>query len=236
MVRSVGFRRASIQIVATAIMLLSVKLATVAAEEPKLDFQAVSQEMIKMRKEGNSITMAFWMPSAYWEMNLGQEPRLTKSQVKTAVDALRPYTIVAVVDGDVEGLGTLKFRPESAIRESTRLIDSKGNSYEPLAEDDVEVNARVFLGAFKPAMAAVVGPLGKNMHVLLFPGKGQNADWLADPKAKGSLVVKIDKHEFRWKLPLGSLLPPKHCPKCKETGSGAWEFCPWCGSKLSNSP
>jgi hypothetical protein len=44
--------------------------------------------------------------------------------------------------------------------------------------------------------------------------------------------VKMGEKEFHWRLPLGSLLPPKICPKCGETFSGAYKFCPWDGSTL----
>jgi hypothetical protein len=55
---------------------------------------------------------------------------------------------------------------------------------------------------------------------------------LADPLSEGSLSIRIGEQSFDWKLPLGSLMPPKMCPKDKEILNGAWIYCPWHGEKL----
>ena len=49
------------------------------------------------------------------------------------------------------------------------------------------------------------GPHGQeHLHIMVFPAeKQENSKRLADPKSKGAFVVKLNKEEFRWKLPLG---------------------------------
>jgi len=55
---------------------------------------------------------------------------------------------------------------------------------------------------------------------------------IADAKEEGSFAVLIGEKKYRWKLPLGSLLPPKTCAECGEELSGAFKFCPYEGTKL----
>jgi hypothetical protein len=78
----------------------------------------------------------------------------------------------------------------------------------------------------------MLGALGRNMNFFVFPGVRANGRPIADAKQEGSFKVVLGEQEFRWRLPLSSLLPPKICPKCHETDKGAWKFCPWCGTAL----
>ena len=51
-------------------------------------------------------------------------------------------------------------------------------------------------------------------------------------KSKGGVKFKVATQEFRWRLPLGALMPAKVCAKCNDKCSGAWDYCPWCGTRL----
>jgi len=84
----------------------------------------------------------------------------------------------------------------------------------------------------KPVIANTLGPLGQNMHFLLFPAKDKNGQNIAEAKKEGAFSVKLGEREFKWRLPLGSLLPPKICPKCGEKLSGAYNYCPYDGTPL----
>jgi len=84
----------------------------------------------------------------------------------------------------------------------------------------------------KPIFVNMLGPMGQNMCFFLFPAESADGRRIAEAKKEGAFSVKLGEREFRWRLPLGSLLAPKMCPKCKEKCSGAWNFCPWCGTRL----
>lgn len=84
----------------------------------------------------------------------------------------------------------------------------------------------------KPLFANMLGPMGQNMVFFLFPSNNKEGQKIADSKKEGSFSVEMGEREFRWRLPLGSLLPPKICPTCGEKLSGAYKFCPWDGTKL----
>lgn len=83
-----------------------------------------------------------------------------------------------------------------------------------------------------PVLVNMLGPMGQNMHFFLFSSKKKNGQEIAVAKREGAFSVKLDKREFKWRLPLGSLLPPKVCPIDGEKLNGAWKFCPWHGVAL----
>ena len=219
-----------------AFLLLLPRGPAIAADLQPIDFQAFSQETQILHKNGSSMKMVLWFPIQYWEILSAADKRLTERQKKDLVEAFRPYIIIDVVDAKLSAIGGPSFKGEADIRANIQLVDAKGNAYRPLGEDDVQVRTRSLLAAMRPSLTATLGPMGKNMYTVVFRGTDSNGQLIADPRSKGQLVVKLGDDEFRWKLPLGSVLPAKQCPKCKETCSGAWDFCPWCGVKLLSAP
>jgi len=73
------------------------------------------------------------------------------------------------------------------------------------------------------------------MHFIVFSAVDKAGNRIADPMVKGAFSVKMHNKEFKWKLPLSSLLPAQTCGKCKERLKGNWSFCPYDGAKLPNA-
>jgi hypothetical protein len=204
-----------------------------AAAEPKsVDFQAFMQDTQLAKRDQHGMTLVIWFPPQCWNVLLANDAKTTDERKKELAKAFSPYIVMAVVDMKFGPMGNPTYMSEADVRSKTRLVDDNGNTYSPLDEDDIDLSVQATAAAMKPGMAAVAGPMGKNMHILMFSATDSNGRKIADAEIKGSLVVKFDKQEFRWKLPLGSLLLAKTCTKCKEKCSGAWDFCPWCGTKL----
>ena len=59
----------------------------------------------------------------------------------------------------------------------------------------------------KPIFVNMLGPMGQNMHFFLFPAKDKSGNLIADAKNEGSFTVKLADRPFKWRLPLGSILP-----------------------------
>ena len=178
------------------------------------------------------MTLVWWVPEEYWRVSFARNPAVTEAQTEEFVSVLRPYTVVAVVDGKIGVLGGVTFTSEADIRAGIEIRDRQGTPYPPLSEDTVDAKARNSLAMMKPILANMLGPMGENMNFLFFPAKDQKDQSIAGATEDGAFSVKLGEREFRWRLPLSSLLPPKTCPRCKEECSGAWKFCPWCGAKL----
>jgi hypothetical protein len=202
------------------------------AEERDADLDAVVRETQKVSTQDDEIIIVWWIPQEFWELTLKSEPTSTEERSQQALDILRPYTIVLVVDGKFGPFGGVTYKSETEIQDSLRLRDNEGGVYLPLPPEKVNPDAKNFLSMMRPIFANMLGPMGENMHFFLFPAQKKNGQPICDALKKGALSLELGERKFRWRLPLGSLLPPKICPHCQEKCSGAWNYCPWCGNKL----
>ena len=183
----------------------------------------------------DKVTLVWWAPQEYWRATFSQDPIISQAQADEIVNFLRPYTIFFVVDGSMGKFGAVDYKSESEIRANIQVSDNQGVLYHPLSEDEVNQNAKDFLLMMKPVFASMIGPMGQNMHAIVFPGKDAKGQPIADAKKEGNFSVKLYEGEFKWRLPLGVLLPEKICPQDGEKMNGAWKFCPWHGVALTES-
>ena len=202
------------------------------AQDIKVDINALIQETQKMSQSQHEMTLVWWIPEDFWRVNFEQNPNITKAQTEEFIKLLRPYIIVVAVDGEIGNFGGVSYESESTIRNSIRLIDNQRNNYRPLSTETVNADLKNFLSLMEPVFVNMLGPLGQNMHFFLFPPKNEAGQDIADAKKEGTFSVKLNQREFKWRLPLGSLLAPKICPVDGERLSGAWKFCPWHGVEL----
>ncbi len=213
-------------------LFLSLGIKFVFAQENKVDINALIQETQKRSDKPGEMTFVWWIPEEYWQASFSQNPNMTPDQIEEFLKVFRPYTLIAVVDGTLGTYGTVTYKTETEIRSKIRIVDSQGNIYLPLSETEVGADTKSFLAMMKPMLANVLGPIGQNMYFFLFPAQNKDGQGIAEAKKEGVFLVKLGEREFRWKLPLGSLLPPKICPTCKEKVSGSYKYCPWDGTKL----
>jgi len=220
-----------IVLVAVALV-LSLGMKSVFAQGEQIDINTLIQETQKRSDKPGEMTFIWWIPEEYWQASFAQNPNMTATQIEDFVKVFRPYTLVAAVDGVMGTYGSVTYKTEAEIRSNIQLVDGQGNAYLPLGEDAVNADTKSFLAAMKPMLANALGPIGQNMHFFLFPAQNKDGQRIAQAKIEGVFLVKLGERNFRWKLPLGSLLPSKICPTCKEKISGSYKFCPWDGTKL----
>ena len=131
--------------------------------------------------------------------------------------------------------GGVNYRPEAEIRAGVQIRDGQGKTYAPLPEEKIDPNAKDFLLMMKPVFASMIGPMGQNMHAIVFSNRDEKGQPIVRAKGEGSFSVQLSGREFKWRLPLGALLPPKTCPQDGEKLNGAWKFCPWHGVALTET-
>ena len=202
------------------------------AQAVRIDIDALTNETQKGSPVPDDATLVWWIPEEFWRGSLTQDPSMTASQVEQFLKVVRPYTVVVVADGKVGPLGGITYKPEPAIRSCIKIRDTDGATYAPLAADAIAADAKNLLSVMKPVLENALGPAGKNMHFFVFPGKSKKGQPIASARTAGSFTILLADREFRWRLPLGSLMPTSACPKCSEKVSGAFKFCPWDGAKL----
>ncbi len=202
------------------------------AQDKKVDINALVGETQKMSQSADEMTLLWWTPEEFWRVSFEQNPNMTAAQSEEFIKFLRPYTVIMAIDGKIGAFGGVTYKPEATIKNSIQIIDSQGTYYRPLGDEKIDADTKNLLSMMKPVFVNMLGPMGQNMHFFLFPSLNEKGRKIADAKREGTFSVKLDKREFKWRLPLGSLLPPKVCPVDGEKMSGAWKYCPWHGVEL----
>lgn len=209
-----------------------------AAQIPQgvINLDALTDETQKTLPDADRITLVWWIPEEYWRTALGQDPTGSKAQTEEFLKTVRPYVIMAVVDGKIGSFGGVTYKSEEVIRSTIQVMDSQGAVYRPLTNDKIDPDTRNILAAMKPLLGNTIGKLGENMHFVVFPAKDAAGRRIADPYKEGTLSLKLGSDLYKWRLPLGSLIPAKTCPVDGEMMNGSWKFCPWHGDKLVSKP
>ena len=202
------------------------------AQDRKVDTTVLMQETQKITQSPDEMKLIWWIPEDFWRVSLEQNPDITAKQMEAFIEILRPYTLFVAAVGKMGALGGITYKSESTLQNSIELIDDQGIRYSPLSNEQIDADTKNFLSIMKPFFINMLGPMGQNMHFFLFPAKNKKGDGIAVATKEGAFPVKLDEAEFKWKLPLGSLLPPKVCPVDGNKMSGAWKFCPWHGVEL----
>lgn len=202
------------------------------AGRESVNVNALIQETQQISDAPNEITMVWWLPEQFWEASLSQDPDITPAQIEDFLVIVRPYTIIAVVDGTIGPLGGVTYTSEEAIRHSVFIRDTRGRRHYPLRESEVSPDTSILLRMMKPMVTSMLGPMGENMHFLVFHSEGRDRRPIADPTDEGAFSVSIAGTEFVYRLPLGSLLPPKYDPRTGERFPGNYEYNPYTGDML----
>lgn len=241
-------KRCPIQMIPWIIMLIMLLSAVyVAAEEAEkgirltksdaaliaIDLDAFISETQQTSKKADEMVLVWWIPEEFWKAALLQDRSVKPTDVTALSDLIHPYTLVAVVDGTVGHMAGITYRPGAETIAAIHVKDATGKLYAPLDEKNINPDISNLLAVFKPIMANMIGPMGKNMHFLAFENKDKAGARIFDPRKEGAFIVTLRDTEFRWKLPLASLTLPVACPKCGERLNGTYKFCPWDGTKLS---
>lgn len=210
-------------------------LKTGIAQQTKIDVNALTVETQKTSDKPDAMTMIWWIPAEFWLACSAQDPAFTEAQAREIIKTFRPYALFAVVEGKVGPFGGVTYKSESTIRSKIMFIGTDGLRYRPLSRDKIEANARNLISMLKPVLANMLGEMGKNFNFFLFPAQDKKGQNIAKANKAGNIRVLLGNDEYKWRLPLSSLLPPKSCPNCGEKCKGGWEYCPWCGTKLTKN-
>ncbi|MHC5057648.1 MAG: hypothetical protein ACYTKD_23500 [Planctomycetota bacterium] len=197
---------------------------------------ALIKETQMQSEDPGKMTLVWWLPEEFWRASMAQNPGVTKQMVQEIVDTVRPYTMVVVIDGDIGAFGGVTYRSEAVVRGKTTLKDASGRTHTPLPADRIDPDTTNLMKMMKPLLANMAGPMGQNMHFFVFPAKDRNGKAIADATKEGSLTIAVGKEEFAFRLPLGSVLPPKYDPKTREKFPGNYNYNPFTGTQLVTEP
>jgi hypothetical protein len=222
------------------ILALALSTASAFADQPPdagqpSDLPALIRDTQKQGGVPGKLRLIWWIPEEFWRLSFGQGTSLTRDAQESFLGAVRPYLIVAAVDGRLGPLGGVEFLDQESLRRNLKVVDSKGAIYEPLPEELVSADVKNLSTILKAMFGNMLGPMGGGLHLFFFPATGRDGTAIAAATREGSFAVKLSEESFLWRLPLGSLIPPKICPVDNEKLNGAWKFCPWHGIALGPS-
>ena len=195
-----------------------------------VDLQELVKETQQTHNVESKITFVWWIPQEYWEASLASNPNMDPKEKADFLGALEAYQVVAVAYVKTGLSGFTEISPETDLL--THLhFSSGGKQLDPVPDDKVVPGARAILAALKPLLAGMIGQLGQGMHFIVYPGR-DGANRLVDPNKSGAFQFSVYDQDFKWRLPLASLLPRKFDPKSNEDFPGNFDYNPYTGDKL----
>lgn len=211
-------------------------LGPLARAQDRPDVAAMIHDTQKMSRSPHQLTLVWWLPEQYWRASMESGKSLSQAQMDQILRIIGSYTIIAVVDARVGAFGGMTYESGEALRKETRISDEQGHTYAPLADDQIGPDVRNLLTVLKPIIANIIGPLGQNMYFLAFPAQNARGRYFADPTKNGMLTVDVGQKSFRYRLPLGSFLPPMYDEVTGERFPGNYRYNPFSGKALSATP
>jgi hypothetical protein len=224
---------AKVGFVALLIVLLNGRPAL--GQDQKLDVMEIARETQKFSTEGGELNIVWWLPQEFWSTSIAANTDVNPAQIQMFTKFVYPYLIVGIVSGKISTFGPPTYRTESEIRSLLTLRDSDGTTYAPIEPNHLAASVPALESLMRPSMAKMLGPLGENMSFFVFPGSRRNGTEVCDASRRGVCEVELGDHEFKWKLPLESVLPKQKCPVCGEILSGGYKYCPYDGTGLSKN-
>ncbi|HUK03126.1 MAG TPA: hypothetical protein VLW26_12680 [Steroidobacteraceae bacterium] len=204
---------------------------TVAAVGRAAEIGDIVHDTQREAHSNGELTMVWWMPQAFWEASMSANPMVTPEARDQVLNTLQEYSIFALVHAKLGSAGLDAPQSRADLLQHAKL-DIGGKVIEPIAPESLNPAAQALLASLKPAMAQMAGQFGKAMEIVVYPAR-QDGKLLLDPTHTGSFSYALYDESFTWRLPLGSLLPPKFDPRTHEQFPGNYEFNPFTGTKLS---
>lgn len=171
------------------------------------------------------------MPQVYWENNFDQNPGMTEGQKEEILKRLKKYNIFAVVQSDIGTFGSFTHKEKREIRQNIKL-QSDGVEIEEIPYTVVDQEVSNLLISMKPLLGQAMGELGKGIEFIVYPGEVAG-EKILDPTSDGSFIITSFENDFRWRLPLGSLMPSVIDSETGEEFPGNYKFNPYNGNPLT---
>lgn len=227
------FRVGSLLFLLSALLLPApARAARTALPAAQVKLDELTRDTQRHRLANGNVEVVWWIPLEYWEASLAQEKGVDPDALQRIRDTFGDYNVVAVLQASVADDLQYRFTSEDEVHALTVLIDLQGHPHPAIASDDLPPKLAATLAFLKPVLASGMGPMGKSMYFLVFPGNDAQGRRLIDPLADGRAQVKTRNKTHVFRLPLGSLLPDRHDAATGESFPGDFLYNPYTGQVL----
>lgn len=207
----------------------------------EVSIDALTVELQKSAEPTEGLNLVWVIPIEFWQATFAQDPTIDADDAGPIIDALEEYIIVGVVRADISDFGAFRYHGE---RDVARALSV---TYEPGENDPIRLNrpARVnedvalLMDMMKPVLEQAMGALGESFHFFMYEAHDAEGRRIASPYQPGRLIVRLapfsEEHggTVHFDMPLDSLHEPRQCVQCGQDAHISWEFCPWCGVRLT---
>lgn len=214
-----------------SVVALMGSLALVCGAARAADLQKLVVETQRSSAVDGTLQIIWWMPQQFWVESMNANPAVPAEARTQVLTVLADYTIIAMMRAKAGALGITDPTAKADLLKNAQ-VSIDGQVIEPLPPEQVSPGAQLLLAQLKPAMASMVGQVGQNLEFVVYPAKGADGKVLVDAEKPGNFTVKLFAQTSSWRLPLGSLLPPRTDPKTGEQFPGNYSFNPYTGNKL----
>lgn len=170
-----------------------------------------------MTRSQDRMTLVLRLPTEFWRASFQSQGQVTPQNVDRFVKELEPYVVVAVADGQVGMFASFNFAAPESLRSAVTIEDSEGKLFSALPDSEISPGVRNLMQMMAPVPGNALGALGTHIAFLVFPGIDKGGHPTVRATKEGTFVVHVGTVAMRYKLPLGSLLPPMIDAKSGET-------------------
>ncbi len=200
-----------------------------------VDLGAFVKELMVMKMDGDQSQMAIWFPFEFFLESGLAENNKSRAEIERDLAFLKPFHTITIQCSMDQPDGSNLYASEKEVRSRAFLKLEDGTELHPLDKVPPMVSATV--AAMKSLIEAEGDAGSANMHILIFPSTKDNKPVIdSSKKGKLTLVLRADKRfrpvTINWHTPFDSVNPNSFCPRCKESISAKWSYCPWCGASI----
>lgn len=182
------------------------------AQRVQVDMAQLITELQRQTSQLDAVTSVWWMPPAFWEATFLADPALSQEEMEQILAVLRPYTLLAVVDGTIGPLGGVSYVPRDQLEDQVVIMDRDGVTHKPQPAAEISADVSNLIAMFRPMLTNMIGPMGANLHVFAFRSDDARARRIADPLSEGRCDVPVGEEEFTWRLRSDPCFHPNTAP------------------------
>jgi hypothetical protein len=201
-----------------------------------VDLQRLVDETQEIDQRDDLFRMVWWIPTEFWKASFADDPDMTQAQKDELYKVVDEYIVLCVVDAQMTALASvIPTAREELVSQLAVAIDQE-YQMAPLSDSDIASDTRNLLAMMEPLLANMLGQFGEGMEFFCFKGVDSNGEKLLNPRERGEFSVKLGDSIYKWRLPLGSLLPSRYDPETGEEFPGNYIYSPFTGKKLLPEP
>ena len=212
------------------VLLLSITSLT-QAQEVQIDTDLLIRETQITDTDDDKMQIVWWIPVEFWKGVMASDPSISEEDAQAVIAAFEPYTLLAIVDGEMGAFGDIEYKPLKKLEKDLSFMIN-GEKMEIIPTDDQDFTLQMILSVMAPMLENMLGDMGKNMHFFVYNDVDEEGNRIADPSKAIQVEVQLDEDNYNFPTPLASCIASKTCPEDGATMNGNWSFCPFHGVEL----